>query len=195
MANDNHYIDNAKFFDVMKEWKQQYKEAEKNNDSKPPLPEYIGECFLMIAQRLSTKANFINYPFREEMISDGIENCVMYCSNFDPEVSKNPFSYFTQIIYYAFLRRIEKEKKQTFIKYRLIEQNDTEGIFRDFMEKSHDTEEEILASEELVEREFNLTEGDIEKFDSKTKKKRKKRKTQEDNKKTQSGATLDGFFE
>jgi len=195
MANDNHYIDNAKFFDVMKEWKQQYKEAEKNNDPKPPLPEYIGECFLMIAERLSTKANFINYPFREEMISDGIENCVMYCSNFDPEVSKNPFSYFTQIIYYAFLRRIEKEKKQTFIKYRLIEQNDTEGIFRDFMEKSYDTDEEILASEELVEREFNLTEGDIKKFDSKTKKKRRKRKTQEDSKKSQTGATLDGFFE
>jgi hypothetical protein len=63
------------------------------------------------------------------------------------------------------------------------------------MEKSYDTEEEILASEELVEREFNLTEGDIEKFDSKTKKKRRKRKTQQDSKKTQTGATLDGFFE
>ena len=86
------------------------------------LPEYAGECFLKIAERLSHRPNFINYAFREEMVSDGIENCVMYAGNFNPEKSTNPFAYFTQIIYFAFLRRIEKEKKQLYIKYKTMDE-------------------------------------------------------------------------
>ena len=77
---------------------------------------------MKIAERLSHRPNFINYAFREEMVSDGIENCVMYASNFNPEKSSNPFAYFTQIIYYAFLRRIEKEKKQLYIKYKTMDE-------------------------------------------------------------------------
>ena len=88
---------------------------------KPPIPHYLGECFLKIATHLSYKPNFVNYMFREDMISDGIENCVQYIHNFDPEKSKNPFAYFTQIIHYAFLRRIQKEKKQLDIKTKIIE--------------------------------------------------------------------------
>jgi len=76
---------------------------------------------LKIATHLSYKPNFVNYMFREDMISDGIENCVQYIHNFDPEKSKNPFAYFTQIIHYAFLRRIQKEKKQLDIKTKIIE--------------------------------------------------------------------------
>ena len=81
----------------------------------------VGAALLKIANRLSTKPNFINYTFREEMVSDGIENCINYIGNFDPDKSKNPFAYFTQIIYYAFLRRIQKEKKQLYIKHKAIE--------------------------------------------------------------------------
>ena len=93
----------------------------KHWECKPPIPNYLGECFLKIATHLSYKPNFVNYMFREDMISDGIENCVQYIHNFDPEKSKNPFAYFTQIIHYAFLRRIQKEKKQLDIKTKIIE--------------------------------------------------------------------------
>ena len=90
---------------------------------KPPIPRYIGECFLKIANHLSFKPNFVNYMFKEDMISDGIENCVQYIHNFNPEKSKNPFAYFTQVIHYAFLRRIQKEKKQLDIKTKIIERS------------------------------------------------------------------------
>ena len=105
----NNYIDNEKFFGEMKEWKQQVIKNEETGEEKPPITEYIGECFWKIAEHLSFKSNFANYPFREDMIGDAVENCLMYAHNFDPEKSKNPFSYFTQITYYAFIRRIEKE--------------------------------------------------------------------------------------
>ena len=88
--------------------------------AKPLVPDYIGECFLKIANHLSFRPNFINYTYRDDMISDGIENCLQYMSNFNPEKSNNPFAYFTQIIYYAFIRRIQKEKKQQDVKAKLI---------------------------------------------------------------------------
>ena len=117
-----HYVDNEKFLEVMGEYREKFLQA-KDDDIEPPIiPDYAGECFLKIAERLSHRPNFINYAFREEMVSDGIENCVMYASNFNPEKSTNPFAYFTQIIYYAFLRRIEKEKKQLYIKYKTMDE-------------------------------------------------------------------------
>ena len=115
-----HYVDNKKFLEAMKEWKQRCKEAEEEGDPQPPVTNYIGECFLKIANHLSYRPNFINYTFRDDMISDGIENCLQYMNNFNPDKSKNPFAYFTQIIYYAFIRRIQKEKKQIQIKSKLI---------------------------------------------------------------------------
>ena len=118
-----HYVDNEKFLEVMTEYRNAYLESKENGEEqKPMIPDYAGECFLKIAERLSHRPNFINYAFREEMVSDGIENCVMYASNFNPEKSTNPFAYFTQIIYYAFLRRIEKEKKQLYIKYKTMDE-------------------------------------------------------------------------
>jgi len=120
-----HYVDNSKLLEVMSEYREQYLIA-KDNDIEPPvIPDYAGECFLKIAEKLSHRPNFINYAFREEMVSDGIENCVMYANNFNPEKSQNPFAYFTQIIYYAFLRRIEKEKKQLYIKYKTMNEFDS----------------------------------------------------------------------
>jgi DNA-directed RNA polymerase specialized sigma subunit len=85
------------------------------------MPNYVAECIMKIATHLSHKPNFVNYTFREDMISDGIENCLQYVDNFDPDKSNNPFAYFTQIIYFAFIRRIQKEKKQLYIKYKATE--------------------------------------------------------------------------
>ena len=116
-----HYVDNKTLYQVMVEYKEKVKDAEAVDDPPPKIPDYVGACLLKIANRLSTKPNFINYTFREEMVSDGIENCINYIGNFDPDKSKNPFAYFTQIIYYAFLRRIQKEKKQLYIKHKAIE--------------------------------------------------------------------------
>ena len=111
----NDYVDNKKFYKEIME----YKELVAESEGVPPVPEYIASCFLEIANGLSFRPNFINYTYKEEMVLDGVENCLRYCLNFDGENSKNPFSYFTQIIYYAFLRRIEKEKKQSYIKNKL----------------------------------------------------------------------------
>ena len=115
------YVDNKRFFDAMVEFKSRCHESEKSGDEYPPVTDYIAECFWKIANGLSGKPNFINYSYKDEMIMDGVENCLKYCKNFDPEKSKNPFSYFTQIIYYAFLRRIEKEKKQSYLRYKHTE--------------------------------------------------------------------------
>ena len=117
-----HYVDNERFLEVMGGYREKFLESKDNETERPMLPDYAGECFLKIAERLSYRPNFINYAFREEMVSDGIENCVMYASNFNPEKSTKPFAYFTQIIYFAFLRRIEKEKKQLYIKYKKMEE-------------------------------------------------------------------------
>jgi DNA-directed RNA polymerase specialized sigma24 family protein len=118
--SSNHYVNNADFLAAIKDYRAQVEAAVKLGDEKPRLSNYIGECILKIATHLSYKPNFINYTYREEMISDGIENCLMYIDNFDPAKSSNPFAYFTQIIYYAFIRRIQKEKKQTLIKGKIV---------------------------------------------------------------------------
>ena len=114
----------------MIEYRKVCVEAEQNNQEIPPVTNYIGECFLKIANHLSYRPNFINYTYKEEMISDGIENCLQYVKNFNPEKSNNPFAYFTQIIYYAFIRRIQKEKKQTTIKQKLIMKGGLDEIVR-----------------------------------------------------------------
>jgi len=116
-----HYVDNDKFLRALISYRHKCKLAKKNKRSKPRVPEYIGDCFLKIANGLSTKPNFINYTFREDMVADGVENCLVYMHNFNPQKSKNPFGYFTSIIYYAFVRRIQRERKHTYLRYKLIE--------------------------------------------------------------------------
>ena len=116
-----HYVNNKEFLAAMVEWNKKRNLAKDFGVDPPPISNYIGECFLKIATHLSYRPNFINYTYREEMISDGIENCLQYVHNFNPEKSDNPFAYFTQIIYYAFLRRIQKEKKQAHVKNKMIE--------------------------------------------------------------------------
>ena len=117
-----HYVNNADFLKALIDYRTACDANKESNLPPPQIPNYIGECFLKIADHLSRKPNFISYSFRDEMISDGIENCLMYFHNFNPDKSKNPFAYFTQIIYYAFLRRIMKEKKQLYVKYKATEQ-------------------------------------------------------------------------
>ena len=123
-----HYVDNKKFLEAMVIYRDKVNNAKENNRTKPDVTNYIGECFLKIANHLSNRPNFINYTYRDDMISDGIENCLQYMDNFNPEKSTNPFAYFTQIIYYAFIRRIQKEKKQTLVKQKMIANAGVENI-------------------------------------------------------------------
>lgn len=116
-----HYVNNADFLAALVEYRKQKQEALDAGLPKPQLPNFVGECILKIANHLAYKPNFINYSYRDDMVLDGIENCIQYADNFDPSKSSNPFAYFTQIIYYAFLRRITKEKKQSYIKGKLIQ--------------------------------------------------------------------------
>ena len=117
------YVNNREFLDALMVYRQQVAAAKEAGLPKPKIPNYIGECFLKIATHLSYKPNFVNYMFREDMICDGIENCVQYIDRFDPAKSTNPFAYFTQMIYYAFLRRIQREKKQLEIKSKILERS------------------------------------------------------------------------
>jgi len=181
------YIDNKEFFAAMVGWKKLVIAAENSDESRPPITDYIGECFLLIAEHLSHRPNFINYDYREEMIGDGIENCLMYAHNFDPDKSHNPFSYFTQIIYYAFLRRIEKEKKQSYIKFKLMEELDDGSLSSWFKENYFDKNTKTAMTEH-----FNLNDNDIEKF---TPKKRKKRQTKKKTTKKKETNSLDSIIE
>ena len=122
-AKTEYYVNNREFLEAIVAYKGRVRSAEESNSDKPRVPNYIGDCFLKIATHLSYKPNFVNYMFREDMICDGIENCLQYIDNFNPEKSSNPFAYFTQIIYYAFLRRIQKEKRQLEIKSKILEKS------------------------------------------------------------------------
>ena len=161
-----HYVNNKEFLAAMTEYRKLCTDAEESGEDKPPVSNYIGECFLKIANHLSYRPNFINYTFRDDMISDGIENCLQYLKNFNPDKSNNPFAYFTQIIYYAFIRRIQKEKKQTKIKYKMIEQggidefsvlpgdtnNDYKNQFLEFLRKNKPSTEEPKKNEIKVKK-------------------------------------------
>ena len=124
-----HYVNNKEFLAAIVAYKQSIVDAEGLGQPKPRITNYLGECFLKIATHLSYKPNFVNYMFKDDMICDGIENCVQYINNFNPEKSKNPFAYFTQIIHYAFLRRIQKEKKQLEIRQKIIERSGFDEVF------------------------------------------------------------------
>lgn len=134
-----HYVNNKEFSQAVVEYVNGVKLAQKNSKEVDRIPEYIGRCFLKIAEGLSHKPNFIRYTYREEMVMDGVENCIKAIMNYNVEAATrtgapNAFAYFTQICYYAFIRRIMKEKKQQDIKMRYIEYAGIE----DFMTESED---------------------------------------------------------
>ena len=176
-----HYVDNEKFLVVMGDYREKYLQAKDNDEELPIIPDYAGECFLKIAERLSHRPNFINYAFREEMVSDGIENCVMYASNFNPEKSANPFAYFTQIIYYAFLRRIEKEKKQLYIKYKTMEEHSSleDHVDMGEMESGESKSVSSGASPLTTDKRASIQEF-IHAFEEKKRKKKKVKTNKED---------------
>jgi hypothetical protein len=118
--NKDYYINNKKFYEEISDYTKKFENLLDNTEV--VLSDYLGNCFLKIAQKLATKPNFANYVFKDEMIADAVENCVRAAKNFDIEKSENPFSYFTQVTYFAFIRRIKKEKKELYIKFRLTEE-------------------------------------------------------------------------
>ena len=137
-----HYVNNKEFLEAIVVRKQMLREAEESGDSPPQITNYLGECILKIANHLSYRPNFINYTYRDEMISDGIENSLQYIDNFDPEKSKHPFAYFTQIIYFAFIRRITKEKKQQKIKEKILRRSNIQDMIA---VQAHDDEADYQA--------------------------------------------------
>lgn len=173
MTQNNHYVDNDRFYQAIVEYRKQLLESKQNSNPPPPIPEYIGECFLLIATHLSYKPSFNQYSWREDMIGDGIENCICYFNNFDPEKSNKPFAYFTQIIYYAFLRRLQKEKKQTYIKHKTA--------------IKMQIDDELYTTEELDEHEIVIDTPEsanefIEKFEENLKVKREKTRKKKEEK-------------
>jgi hypothetical protein len=167
MAN---YVDNKQLYATILDYKANVKQAKEDGTDKPHIPNYVGECILLIAQRLATKPNFINYSYRDEMISDGIENCISYFDNFDPAKSDNPFAYFTQIIYYAFLRRIQKEKKQVYIKHKTSEHS---MLFNELVQQGEDGEFNVNAMEFDTENISDFIKAFEENIDKKKVKRKK----------------------
>lgn len=167
----NHYVDNKQLYACIVDYRQRVLEAKENGTTRPVIPNYVGHAILMIANRLSTKPNFINYSYREEMISDGVENCICYIDNFDPLKSTNPFAYFTQIIYYAFLRRILKEKKQLYVKHKCMENS---MILNQLIEQSEFDEKDITPAYVDLDNE-NMFDF-IKNFEDNLLSKKKKRK-------------------
>ena len=125
----NNFIDNKEFYAAFVDFHAKCKEAQDNGEPRPVVTRYIGKCFLDIAEHLSMRPNFSNYMYRQDMVMDAVENCVVCCNRFDPTKSSNPFSYFTQVCWYAFIRRIGKEKKQIEICDKLISKSGFEEFF------------------------------------------------------------------
>jgi hypothetical protein len=131
------YINNKTLYGAMIHYKNELKEAVGRGEEKPIVPKYIGESILLICNNLAKKPNFSGYTYKQDMISDGIMDCISAVDNFNPDKTNNPFAYFTQIAWNAFLRRIQKEKKQTYIKMKNFENS---FIFSEMQEEGHSTQ-------------------------------------------------------
>ena len=177
-----HYVNNKEFSLAVVDYVKDLQEKRNNKEDLPPVTDYIASCFMKIAERLSSASNFARYTYREEMVMDGVENCLKAIENYNIEAATrsgnpNAFAYFTQIIYYAFLRRIAKEKKQQDIKLKYI----AEGSISDFMDMSADTSDMNQAVstrfiDTLKERISNVKTAD-EHFSTYLKKHKRKRST------------------
>ncbi len=176
MSSKKHYVKNADLYAAMVEYRKTVIEAKTLGKDKPRVPVYIGECIMKIATHLAYKPNFSNYTFRDEMISDGIENCLQYIDNFDPAKSQNPFAYFTQIIYFAFIRRIQKEKKYLYTKYAAIERANLMDETSEVQE--HDKRAGTRFNDEVSYGEWSQEQMErfMTSFDESMKKRKKKKK-------------------
>jgi len=170
--SDADYVDNQQLYNALVEYKKKCKESENAGRKKPKLPDYIGDCILKIASRLSYRPNFANYPYRDEMVSDGVLNCITYIDNFDPKLSTSPFGYLTQICWFSFVRVINKEKKEKFTQFKFAEQQNNKDFQNWF--------NEVYAGVDVGRKDFfGLTDSDMERFEDmvQPKKPRKKKKT------------------
>jgi len=165
------YINNAEFLVLLANYQKIKKKAIKKGDPIPPIPDEIGVCILEIARGLARRSNFSAYTFKEEMISDGIENCFQYIDNFNPDVSNNPFSYFTQIIYFAFLRRIHAESKQSYVKFKSFENHEL------FTDHKYETKKHVNLINTIINEK---TQDIITKFEEKMLNKAANKKVAED---------------
>lgn len=173
--NDSHYVDNREFLKSIVLYRRSCFHAKRAGKGIPRVPEYIGECFLKIGTHLSFKPNFVNYTFREDMVSDGVENCLVYMHNFNPRKSKNPFGYFTSVIYYAFVRRIQRERRHTYLRYKLIEEAVIAGDTRTSpsIDGSYHVDSSMLS--------FDNVQEFIRRFDDYHERMRTRRKTAKEN--------------
>jgi hypothetical protein len=173
-ASDADYVSNQELYDALVEYRKKFVDADNAGRKKPKLPDFIGECILKIASRLSYRPNFANYPYREEMVSDAVLNCVTYIDNFDPKLSTSPFGYLTQICWFSFVRIINKEKKEKYTQYKFAEQQNNKDFQNWF--------NEVYAGVDIGRKDFfGLTDSDMERFDilcqpKKTKRKKKIKK-------------------
>lgn len=185
-----HYVNNSDFSTAVVEYVERVEKARKEDTKIPTVPDYIAQCFLRIAEGLSHKANFIRYTYREEMVMDAVENCLKAIGNYNLEAATrtgkpNAFAYFTQITWYAFLRRITKEKKQQEIKIKYLTKSgidsfidtgseaaasDTATHFvdtlRDRIQRVRSTDEEIkeIVKKERKKRKVKIADSDLSEF-------------------------------
>ncbi len=162
----NHYINNKTFFEAIKQYKLDLKQ-----NPNIQIPNYLGECIILICNKLSVSPNFFNYSYKEDMIGDGIISCFAALNNFDPDKSNNPFGYFTQIAYNAFVFRIEKESYQNYMKHKNLEHTFvlTDEIFLEH----NQVQKNDSAKEDGIRRHYEV----IQKYEEKIE--RKKRKQEE----------------
>ena len=195
-----HYIDNDKLLIEMTKYATEMKEYKQNRETNPDMKsprmsEYVGSCILKIAERLSSRPNFCGYTYKDEMVSDGVENAMMYSHNFNPEISKNAFAYLTQIIYFAFLRRISKEKEQFYTKMKLVRDSDIDGKFRNRLLKNYAEKGEYIDPEEVYLKHFSLKELDVKNIEDKITSKSKIIEKKQKNQKKMKPKILDEFME
>jgi len=175
-----HYVNNAEFSQAVVDYVGKLEECRKEQITLPKVPDYIAQCFLRIAEGLSHKANFIRYTYREEMVMDAVENCLKAISNYNLEAATrtgkpNAFAYFTQITWFAFLRRITKEKKQQDIKLKYL----TKSGIESFIDVGDEAAAESVAThfvDTLKDRIQRVRNTDMEMKEI-VKKERKRRRT------------------
>lgn len=176
-AESEHYVKNSDFAAAVFEYVTLINEAEAAGKPRPQVTRYIAECFLKICEGLSHKANFVRYTFREEMVMDGVENCLRAIQNYDINRTTrtgkpNPFSYFTQIAWFAFLRRIAKEAKQQQIKMKFINQVDIESLIASEIDGDPASKQTHAMVEEMRQRVDAISGTSFEPLPKKDRKKR-----------------------
>tara|TARA_B100000287_G_scaffold160914_1_gene151801 strand:+ start:2558 stop:3097 length:540 start_codon:yes stop_codon:yes gene_type:complete len=166
------FVDNEKFYSEMVAWKEKLyqNQAQGMSNPRPDIPEYIGECIWKIASRFATKPNWRN-AYTDDMVGDAVEECIKYLDRFNEKKSTNPFSYFTQVVYYSFLRRISKEKRYLYVKYKVIMNSEVSDFFEGAENQVEFNKEELLSKFQANEY-IEYYENNVKPSNKKKKKKK-----------------------